>query len=55
MQNMLFGISDVVAEVKILVNPLVVWLWIGGIIMGLGNFIVILNDRRTKRQEVKVA
>jgi cytochrome c-type biogenesis protein CcmF len=51
----LAGYDEESVTLKVLVNPLVVWLWIGGVIMGLGNFIVILNDRRTKRQEVKVA
>jgi cytochrome c-type biogenesis protein CcmF len=34
------------ATFKVLVNPLVVWLWIGGGIMVLGTIIVVLPDRR---------
>ena len=33
---------------KVLINPLVVWLWIGGVIMGIGTLIVMLPDRRRK-------
>ena len=51
----LAGYDDESVTLKVLINPLVAWLWIGGIIMGLGNLIVILNDRRTKKQEVIVA
>ncbi len=36
------------ATFKVLVNPLVVWLWIGGGIMILGIFVVVLPDRRKK-------
>jgi len=36
------------ATFKVLVNPLVVWLWIGGGIMVLGTIIVVLPDRRRK-------
>ena len=36
------------ATFKVLVNPLVVWLWIGGGIMVLGTIIVVLPDRRKK-------
>ncbi len=40
------------ATFKVLVNPLVVWLWIGGVIMALGSVIVMLPDRR-KRKKIK--
>ncbi len=40
------------ATFKVLVNPLVVWLWIGGGIMSLGTVIVMLPDRR-KRKKIK--
>jgi cytochrome c-type biogenesis protein CcmF len=36
------------ATFKVLVNPLVIWLWIGGGIMGLGTVIVMLPNRRKK-------
>ena len=38
------------ATFKVLVNPLVVWLWIGGVIMALGTVIVMLPDRRKRKQ-----
>jgi len=38
------------ATFKVLVNPLVVWLWIGGGIMILGTIVVVLPDRRNKVQ-----
>jgi cytochrome c-type biogenesis protein CcmF len=36
------------ATFKILVNPLVVWIWIGGGIMVLGTIVVVWPDRRKK-------
>jgi cytochrome c-type biogenesis protein CcmF len=36
------------ATFKVLVNPLVVWLWIGGGVMILGTIVVLLPDRRKK-------
>jgi len=41
------------ATFKVLVNPLVVWLWIGGSIMLLGTIIIVLPDRR--KQTVPIA
>jgi len=38
------------ATFKVLVNPLVVWLWIGGVIMALGSVIVMLPDRRKRKK-----
>ena len=38
------------ATFKVLVNPLVVWLWIGGGIMAFGTFVVMLPDRRKRKQ-----
>jgi cytochrome c-type biogenesis protein CcmF len=38
------------ATFKVLVNPLVVWLWIGGGIMALGTVVVMLPDRRKRKQ-----
>jgi cytochrome c biogenesis factor len=34
----------------VLVNPLVIWLWIGGVIMALGTVIVMLPNRRKKTE-----
>ena len=48
----LAGYDKDVATFKVLVNPLVVWLWIGGCIMALGTVIVMLPDRR-KRQQIE--
>ena len=36
------------ATFKVMVNPLVIWLWIGGGIMALGTVIVMLPNRRKK-------
>ena len=44
----LAGYENDSATFKVLVNPLVVWLWIGGGIMVLGTIIVVLPDRRRK-------
>lgn len=38
------------ATFKVLVNPLVAWLWIGGVIMALGTVIAMLPDRRRRKQ-----
>jgi cytochrome c-type biogenesis protein CcmF len=38
------------ATFKVLVNPLVVWLWIGGGMMALGTVIVMLPDRRKRKK-----
>jgi cytochrome c-type biogenesis protein CcmF len=37
------------AVIQIYVNPLVSWLWLGGIVMGLGTIICILPDAATAR------
>ena len=37
------------AVIQIYVNPLVSWLWIGGIVLGLGTIICILPDAATSR------
>ena len=37
------------AVIQIYVNPLVSWLWLGGIVMGLGTIICILPDAATTR------
>jgi cytochrome c-type biogenesis protein CcmF len=44
----LAGYEKDLATFKVLVNPLVVWLWIGGGIMILGTIVVVLPDRRKK-------
>ena len=38
------------ATFKVLVNPLVIWLWIGGGIMAFGTIIVMLPDRRKRKK-----
>ncbi len=46
----LAGYDKDTATFKVLVNPLVIWIWIGGGIMGLGTVIVMLPNRRKKRK-----
>ena len=41
--------EDNSATIKLLVNPLVKWLWIGGFIMGIGTIIAMWPDRREKK------
>ncbi len=52
----LAGYGEDWITLKVLINPLVVWLWIGGVVMGLGTLIVMLPDRRgqseSKRKSV---
>ena len=51
----LAGYDKEEVTLKVLVNPLVVWLWIGGVVMGLGNLIVLLHDRRPRKKELATA
>jgi len=44
----LAGFEKDLATFRILVNPLVVWLWIGGSIMVIGIIIIVLPERRKK-------
>jgi cytochrome c-type biogenesis protein CcmF len=46
----LAGYDEEVATFKVLVNPLVIWLWIGGGVMTLGTIIVMLPDRRKRKK-----
>jgi cytochrome c-type biogenesis protein CcmF len=48
----LAGYEKDMATFKVLVNPLVVWLWIGGGIMILGTIVVILPNRSKKAESV---
>ncbi|MBI4300773.1 MAG: heme lyase CcmF/NrfE family subunit [Chloroflexi bacterium] len=48
--------TDETASFKIIVNPLVQWLWIGGGVMVFGSFIAFLPDARERRRaEVREA
>jgi cytochrome c-type biogenesis protein CcmF len=47
----LAGYEKNMATFKVMVNPLVIWLWIGGGIMGLGSVIVMLPNRRRKNRD----
>lgn len=51
----LAGYDKEEVTLKVLVNPLVVWLWIGGVVMGLGNLIVLLHGRRPRKKELAAA
>lgn len=44
----LAGYDKDLATFKVLVNPLVVWLWVGGGIMVFGTIVIVLPDRRKK-------
>ncbi len=48
----LAGHDDTSATFKILVNPLVIWLWIGGGVMAFGAVIVMLPARRRQRKKI---
>lgn len=44
------------ATFKLLINPLVAWIWLGGLVLSLGTILVMLPDRREKeRLKVKYA
>lgn len=42
--------EDDTATFKVLINPLAKWLWIGGVILGLGTLICMWPDMREKRR-----
>ena len=44
----LAGYEGETATFKVLVNPLVVWIWIGGGVMGLGTILALFPDRRRR-------
>jgi len=44
----LAGYEGEIATFKVLVNPLVVWIWIGGGVMGLGTIVALFPDRRRR-------
>ncbi|MFQ6077720.1 MAG: heme lyase CcmF/NrfE family subunit [Thermodesulfobacteriota bacterium] len=46
----LAGYEGEIATFKVLVNPLVVWLWIGGGVMALGTILVLFPDRRREKK-----
>jgi len=45
--TVLVGVEDggKAASFKIYVNPLQIWLWIGGVIMALGTLIIVLTPK----------
>lgn len=49
----LAGYGEDWITLKVLINPLVVWLWIGGVVMGLGTLIVMLPDRRRQSESIR--
>jgi cytochrome c-type biogenesis protein CcmF len=44
-----FGTDGKTATVKAMVNPLLIWLWLGGLVMTAGTAWALLPDRRTRR------
>lgn len=46
----LAGHEDETVTFKVLVNPLVIWIWIGGGFMGLGTVIVMLPNRKSNKR-----
>ncbi len=44
----LAGYEGETVTFKVLVNPLVVWIWIGGGVMGLGTIVALFPDRRRR-------
>jgi len=46
----LAGVRDDVAELRITFNPLVVWVWIGGMVMAIGGLIVMWPQAERRRQ-----
>ena len=48
----LAGYDDQSATFKILVNPMVIWLWIGGTVMAFGTVIIMLPQRRRQPKKI---
>jgi len=46
----LAGVRDDVAELRITFTPLVVWVWIGGLVMAIGGLIVMWPQAERRRQ-----
>ena len=51
----LAGVRDDTAELRITFNPLVVWVWIGGMVMAIGGLIVMWPQAERRRQTGYVA
>jgi cytochrome c-type biogenesis protein CcmF len=51
----LAGHEGDIATFKVLVTPLVIWIWIGGIVMTLGTIFAMLPDRRKGRRAMERA
>lgn len=45
--------GDGLATFKVYINPLVAWLWIGGVVMAIGSIIAIWPDKRKARRLVQ--
>jgi cytochrome c-type biogenesis protein CcmF len=45
----LAGVRDETAELRISFNPLVVWVWIGGMVMAIGGLIVMWPQAERRR------
>ncbi len=50
----LAGFDNDSVTLKVLVNPLVAWLWIGGLVMTLGTFVVMLPQKRKQLRAPEV-
>ena len=48
--TVLAGVRDDAAELRITFNPLVVWVWIGGVLMVIGGLIVMWPQAQRRRQ-----
>jgi cytochrome c-type biogenesis protein CcmF len=46
----LAGVRDDAAEIRVTFNPLVVWVWVGGIIMAIGGLIVMWPQAERRRE-----
>ncbi len=49
-----YDTKEITATFKLIINPLVIWIWIGGAVLTVGTLLVMLPDRRDrKRMRVK--
>ena len=46
----LAGVRDEAAEIRITFNPLVIWVWVGGVLMAIGGLVVMWPQAERRRQ-----
>jgi cytochrome c-type biogenesis protein CcmF len=45
-----FDLEESTVTIKLLINPLIAWIWIGGVVLAVGTLLVMLPDRRERKK-----